>query len=460
MSVISEFLKRHRAQRQPAQASPDTATLPGETLAPNTERGSRTTHENQIKYLYRKMWVDPELRSAILDIRYMDRIDGRVKKIHRRTASSAVKGGLILETSSANTRLIRAWNAFERRLHLNRLEKLKSDARGLFMEGNLPLQWVLGPDKRVSACIRMPSETILPKVGGTGRFENPQTAYEQYDLASGRVIATFPLWQLSLVRLTPDNYDDQGAMGRPYLDATRAVWKKLCMTEEDLVVRRRTRAPLRLAHILKGMTTEDVEKYEAKINEDKTDITTDFFISGDGRVDPVQGDASLDQIADVSYLLDTFFSGAPAPKGLFGYTEGLNRDILQDLKNDYFEEIDALQDTQAYVYELGFRLDLLLQGLNPERVEFTVKFAERRTDTPNQRADRALKLQALGASRETVWRAAGLNPSAELKQREAEQKSNDPYPDPGNVGSGNPRVNVTPGNAPRGQSSTTISTRN
>jgi len=454
MSVISRFLERHRARGQSAQASP---VLPGETETPNTERGSRTTQENQLKYLYRHMWVDPELRSAILDIRHMDRIDGRVKKIHKRTASSAVQGGLILETSSANRRIIRAWDAFQRRLHLDRMEKLKSDARGLFMEGNLPLQWVLGPDNRVAACIRMPTETIVPNVTGTGRFENPQQAYQQHDLSSGRVIATFPLWQLSLVRLTPDNYDDLGAMGRPYLDATRSVWKKLCMTEEDLVIRRRTRAPLRLAHILKGMSSEDVDKYRAAVEEEKTDITTDFYVNGDGRVDAIQGDASLDQIADVSYLLDTFFSGAPAPKGIFGYNEGLSRDVLQDLKNDYFEEIDALQDTQAYVYELGFQLDLLLQGINPDNAEFTVKFAERRTDTPNQRADRALKLQALGASRETVWRAAGLNPTAELKQREAEQKSNDPYPDPGNMGSGN--VSITPGNQPKGQSATTISTR-
>lgn len=453
MSVVSQLLERLGIRRQATQQ----ALLPGESATPSSEQGTRTTPENQIKYLYRYMWVDPELRASILDIRAMDKIDGRVKRIHRRTASSAVKGGLRLKTASANKRLIRAWSAFEKRLHLDRLEKLKSDARGLLMEGNLPIQWVLGPDSRVAAGVRMPSETLLPKVAAHGQFIDPQLAYEQYDLTRGHVIATFPLWQLSLVRLTPDNYDDMGSMGRPYLDASREVWKKLRMTEEDLVIRRRTRAPLRLAHILKGMGPEDVERYRAQIEEDQSDITTDFYITGDGRVEPVQGDASLDQIADVSYLLDTFFSGAPAPKGLFGYSDGLSRDILEDLKRDYFEEIDALQDTQAYVYELGFRLDLLLQGINPDSLDFSIQFAERRTDTPNQRADLALKYQALGVSRETTWRTAGVDPAEELAQRESEARSNDPYPEPDNMGSGG--VSITPGNQRKGESATTISTR-
>src|SRR3546814_1627187 len=100
---------------------------------------------------------------------------------------------------------------------------------------------------------------------------------------------------------------------------------------------------------------------------------------------------SSDLIADVSHLLETFFTGAPAPKGLFGYAGDLSRDILDDLKADYYDELDALQDTCSYVYELGFRMELLMKGINPDAVDFDVNFAERRTDSPNQRADRALK---------------------------------------------------------------------
>src|SRR3546814_8681586 len=85
----------------------------------------------------------------------------------------------------------------------------------------------------------MPTETLKPVVNGAGQFERPlQAAYEQWDLTAGKVIAEFPIWQLMMVRIRPDNYDNWGSLGRPYLDATRAVWRQLTMTERDLIVRR------------------------------------------------------------------------------------------------------------------------------------------------------------------------------------------------------------------------------
>lgn len=452
--------------KAPSPEITDKAVPPGVYHnGPSTEGGLRPTPENMVHYLYRQMQIDYGLRACILDIRHMDRLDGRVKKIHGRMSRTAIKGGLQLATTSDNTRIIREWDKFTRRLALNRREKLESDCRGLVMEGNLPMQWVLDADHQVVAGIRMPSETIAPRVGGNGRFLDPAQAYDQHNLFEGRIIHTFPLWQLSLVRLAPDNVDDLGCMGRPYLDATRSVWKKLMMTEEDLVIRRRVRAPLRMAHVLEGASEDELETYRQRVEDESKEITTDYFMNRKGGVSPVQGDTNLDQIADVSYLLDTFFAGGPAPKGLFGYSDELQRDVLEDLKRDYFDEIDSLQDTLSYVYELGFRLQLLLKGIDPDNYDFSVQFAERRTDTPNQRADLSLKYQALGVPHELVWRTAGLDPVEVKRQRIAEAKERDPYPDDldlnddEDVPSGRPRVSITPGNGRKGDSATTISTR-
>ena len=114
--------------------------LPGRVIKqaatrPAPEIGYRATPENSIKYIYRQMWVDPELRSMVLDIRHMDRVDGRVKKIHTRMARTAIKGGLIIDTVSTNKRIIRLWSQFAKRLALNNVNKLESDARGLVIEG-------------------------------------------------------------------------------------------------------------------------------------------------------------------------------------------------------------------------------------------------------------------------------------------------------------------------------------
>ena len=438
----------------------------GATRQRTTERGTRSTPEQSLANQARAlMWVDPAVRAAILDIRHMDKSDGRVKQIHRKTARAASKGGIVISTSSDNKRLIKRWGQFAKRLSLNNPQKLQSDLRGLMMEGNLPLQWVIGEDRKVHGAIRMPAETILPQVDESGQFIDPARAYAQFDLSTGQEIATFSLYQLSLVRLDPDNHDDLGCMGRPYLDASRKTWKQLTMTDEDIVIRRRERAPMRTSHILESATEDELTDYQRKIEDQQKSLSTNYYSNKKGGVTSIQGDANLDQIADVVYLLDTFFAGAPAPKGIFGYTDGLSRDILEDLKRDFYDELDALQDTTAYAYEQGFRMELLLAGINPDNFEFEVKFRERRTETPNQAVDRALKLSALNASQQTVWEAANLDPAKELRQRKAEQKSKDPYPGDEHTGHNpppgqpRPKVSITPNNAPKGESATTIANK-
>uniref|UniRef100_UPI003F58730D hypothetical protein n=1 Tax=Vibrio cholerae TaxID=666 RepID=UPI003F58730D len=158
------------------------------------------------------------------------------------------------------------------------------------------------------------------------------------------------------------------------------------------------------------------------------EIATDFY-GNKLSVTAIGGDANLEQIADITLLIDAFFSGAPAPKGLFGYVDDLARDVLEDLKRDYYEEIDALQDALAYAYEDGFKLQLLLAGINPDSHQFQIQFAERMTDSKNQRADLALKYQALGMPRKLAWEAAGVDVQRAEAMREDEANSKDPYPE-------------------------------
>lgn len=432
-------------------------SLPNEPRWFTSERGLRTTPENQLKYLYQQMWVDPTVRQAILDLREMDRCDGRVKMIHSRVARDVIKGGLVLQLAEDSEVLSREWDTFQRRMQFNRREKLKSDARGFVMEGNLPLQMVLDTTYNLVGAVRMPSETILPNVNEAGRFKDVSQAYFQFDLTIGAIREAFPLWQLLMIRFDADNFDDMGSMGRPFLDASRETWRKLRMTDEDLVIRRRTRAPLRLSHVLKGATKEEVDAYRADVENDQKSIKTDFFSNKEGSVTAVQGDQNLDQINDIVYLLDTFFAGSPLPKGLAGYTDGLARDILEDLKRDYYDEIDELQDEIAFGYEQAFRLQLLLKGINPDAEEAQVSFAERRTETPNQAADRALKYKALGLPEGMVFESMGFDASYVRQRRKYETDNYDPYPDPAGIGLPGNRVSITPGNAPKGESATSIS---
>jgi hypothetical protein len=439
--------------------TPFASTLPG-------EKGSRLASDEALERTYRTMWIDYERRELVRLMREMDQKDGRVKSVHSRVARDTIRGGLVMEVSekASSETLKREWAAFKARLQLDRSEKLKSDARGLIMEGNLPLQLVLddGTEGRrsVAAAIRMPSDTIVPLVTEGGRFKNPAVAYEQRDVMTGQVLASFAAWQLALCRLDPQNFDDLGSMGRPWLDASAAVWRKLVMTEEDLVIRRRMRAPLRLVHVLEGADDDYIANYRKQVEGEKAEISTDFYMSKRGGVTAIQGDETLGDIGDVAHLLDTFFAGSPAPRGLFGYTNGMARDILDDLKRAYYDEVDGLQDTVASAYVVAFRVHLLFRGMDPGPDEFLIRFAERRTETPNQVADLALKLMALGLPQDELDLLIGYDPDTLATKRKEAAKIRDPYPVPGALGAkpvGAPRVSVTPGNAPKGESATAIS---
>lgn len=436
----------------------------------STETGRRTNPDAVLLQFARRLWVDPRLLQTIRDIRHMDLVDGRVKKIHGRSARAAAKGGIRL-VATGQPRLEREWRRFSARLQLNNPQKLQSDLRGVLTDGNLALQWVLDDADNVVAAPRMPPETLVPRSNDAGVFPDPTHAYDQIDLRTGQAVGKFALWQLTLGRLDPVNFDDWGSLGRPYLDASRATWRKLDMTEEDSVLRRHMRAPMRVAHALEGASTEEVAEYKQQVEADQASGSVrDYYMNKKGAVTPVQGDANLEQIADVVYQLDSFMSGSPMSKGLLGASDNLSRDVLEDLKKDWYDELAAIQTVAAAVYREGFVLHLLLQGINPLAYAFDVGFVERLTDTPNQRADLALKLQALGISRETVFETAGLNAHDEKDAVAREAKETDPYPhDTGELdAAGNPivpaptprpSVTVTPGNGRKGESATNISTR-
>jgi len=432
----------------------DKTGKPFSITRPSSEVGYRSTEDSRLKSLYNTMYADPDLVASIRDIRLMDRRDGRVKKIHNRTTRALTKSGLKLENPDNDKHIQIAWRKFHQRLGLNNREKLASDARGLMMEGNLPMQWVI-QGQSVKQGLRFPADTLRASVAKNGQYTDVNKAWEQWDTLTGEVVATFPLWQMTVGRLTPDNFDDMGALGRPYLDSSREVWKKLIMTEEDLVIRRRERAPMRLAHSLEGAKAHELEEYEAKTQSDQQSQVTNYYSNKKLSVQAIQGDANLDQIADVVYLLDSFFAGSPAPKGLFGYINDLQRDILEDLKKDFFDELDALQEVLSWVYEQGFRLQLLIQGIDPDAHQFTINFGERLTETLNAKADRALKIMSLGASQATVFETAGIDPVAEGKRLDDQKSKTNPYPMPGNIQI-KKRVKVTEGNAKKGESATHI----
>ena len=425
----------------------------------NTEIGRRGTQDSQQRAVYNRITPDYDLYSSIMDMRRMDREDGTIKQIHNRTAKALTKGGLILDNPTGDKKLDELWKNFQRRCDLKNRLKLISDAKGLIIEGSLPLQWVLnGTQDKIVKCVRLPAETIRPIVSVNGQFEDPNKAYAQYCYTEGRDIAFFPRWQLDLARLDPDNFDDMASLGRPMLDAVRKRWRQLDMTIDDMVLRRHVRAPQRMAHVLRGSDDKKLAAYKQQVESDEiAGLTNNYYMNTDGAVQAVEGDANLEQIADIGLIFDSFFSGTVMQKQLLGIDlNGLSRDVLDDMKKELYDELDTLQDSLSGVYQFGFDLEMLLNGINPEAVEHTVRYGERLTETLNQRTDRALKQKAVGASQHTVLTTAGLDPQAEKERIEREIEDGDVYPGDAPLPDV-PTVKITPNNDRKGESATSIS---
>lgn len=402
------------------------AELRGKT----TESGTTYDGLPHARDLYLAFQVDHEYALVVEDVTRMDKEDGRVKELHNRIARDVTRGGIHFGTTDKDlpVKIREEAKAFSKRCQFTR-ERLKGHARFLVRDGELPLQWVVDEKLNVIGCRRLPPKSIRPNVDEKGQFRDVSRAYIQYDTMTNREIAAFALWQITHIRVDA-NPDDPGDRGRPKLDASRVTHKKLTMTEEDLVIRRRMRAPQRLAHVLEGATKEDLDAYKL-LNKDALEnplqVTSDFFLNKKGSVEAIQGDANLDEIADVKELKDDFFAGTGVPSHLIGYVNEINRDVYEDTLAAYYEILEEYQELLADGYEQGLRLQLLLRGINADGYEFDLKFAGRKVESDNQKADRMLKHQAMGIPKRMIWEQLGYDAEQVKKIRDEEAAESDPY---------------------------------
>lgn len=399
---------------------------------------------------------DYGIRDSIPLIRNMHDTDGLVSELHNRTARLCAKGGILLKINGAHRDdLSQQFKEFIHNNGLDNREKLESDARGLLMEGSLALE-TLVKNGRVVGLLRLPVDTFTPITGKNGRIKDDKKAYCQRNETEGELIY-WPKWAIRWVRANPINFDDQSSLGIPYFHPSRKQWKKLTSTENDMFIRRKNRSPLRWLHHLPGFDKTELKHYRMEDEQRRLDPERDFYMN-QGEVKAIQGDANLGEIDDVFYSLERVFAGLSAPLSLFGFSDRISRDILEDLKRDYFDYIDTLQDTISRAYHEAFLLDCLLSGINVKPTDFIVMYKERKTMTDNQLCDLALKKQALGVSQQTIFETINLDYQVELERKKAESQNGDPYANDFDPTNSN-QVSITPGNAKKGESATTISTQ-
>ena len=166
---------------------------------------------------------------------------------------------------------------------------------------------------------------------------------------------------------------------------------------------------MKYVHRFPDGTDETVIESYREINRDALDnpwaAVADFFGTVD--INVVQGDARLGEIDDVLHHIRTWWLSSPVPMSLLGYGQDLNRDVLEQQKEQYDESLAALQTwvTDELVKPL-VELEWLLHGIWPGGLDYEVQWHKKQVLKPTDLkdlAEAALRLRALGLSDQAVW---------------------------------------------------------
>lgn len=353
--------------------------------------------------------INWEKVATLREIDLMIKSDTRFKRANKTFATTAIRRGLTIKVSSViNENLaVKAQLILDELVRSTQLNsKLLPWARSLIKDGELYLNPIISLDERKITSIKnLPALTMQRNEDITGRFPDLNDAFRQIDPVSRQVLISFPLYSVNHIR---HDHEPGQLYGNSQYLSCRSSWKKLIMMEEDLVVRRRTRSvPRRLHNVgttdkpgdYKGVT--EYKTYNKLDSVKGNSIVTDYYGNGLTSITDLNGDAHLDHIKDVEYHLENMMIGTGVPLHLLGFGKNVNRDIVEDQKKQFEEDVQEVRDLIEYGDESAFsglrpifEMALELQGIDPLLVSINLMWAESDTDDVDKKVDRIIKMRS------------------------------------------------------------------
>jgi hypothetical protein len=351
--------------------------------------------------MFRMEW---DRRSILRELDLMMRTDTRLKRANRLFAETAVRNGMTVTVTSAAGKKLgkRAQDIVNHIMQDCQVNaKLASWARILLKEGDLFLNPVVNVKTReIKTIKRLPGISMQRNEDMEGNFSDMEAAFRQIDPISLIIIQEFPLWAVNHIRWDHEEGDRYG--NSQYLQC-RNYWKKLNMTEQDLVIRRRTRAVPRRLHILGDKdhpgTESDIQQYKAvnHLDANKAQITTDYYMNGLGDIKDLSPDTKLDEIKDIEYLQEIYMIGTGVPLHMFAFGKSVNRDVVEQQTKQFKEDTQELRDLLEYgdsspysglraIFDFG----LSLQGIDPRLISYNIRWAEEDNETADDRIKRVV----------------------------------------------------------------------
>lgn len=356
--------------------------------------------------LARLLAEESDRRTVVEECRLMQKNDPRARGVIRALAKDAVRGGfeLVVEGVRADEAKGIAEEMLER---VGLWKEIDRWVRMGLRDGDLFLECVAGSNGDLVEVSRKPTLEMHRLSDEFDRFVDPGAAYAWSDaLWSGWVpgqglppgAVTFAEWQMIHARY---DFDGDGRYGTPLFGAARGPWKRIKEGELDISVRRKTRAGMKYVHSLEDASESDIEGYrvrnQAALGEPFAAVA-DFFANKRTTIQAVQGDAHLSEIDDVMHHIRTWWTASPLPMSLLGYGQDLNRDVLEEQKEQYdlAKEELARWVSEEIVLPLVER-QWLLKGIWPGGLETGVEWMSKAPLTPVRFGELAKGMAAMRA---------------------------------------------------------------
>jgi len=394
MSILSQITQLWQQWRDRNRATQTTAT---EAPQPKGSAGADMS----------RLSADQARREVIKTCRRMYEEDPRADGVLHTLARDMVGAGLTVTTGSAKADRIAA----ELMDRLDLVSRLDDWIRLSARDGDSFLEMEVSADREIVGVTRKPTFEMYRNSNQQDKFDDPTRAFWWSDALyqTGKPPADalwFAEWQIVHARWS---HDEGQRYGRPLFKSATGAWKRITEGELDVATRRKTRAGMKYNHQFpQGTSGAQIEEYKvlnADILNSPLAAIQDFF--GTAEIKTVEGDAKLGEIEDILHHIRTWGIDSPVPMSLLGYGQDLNRDVLQEQKEQYDEALEELRPwVEKEILRPLFELAWLLAGILPETLTVEYRWKAKRLLKPadlRDIADAGARLRALGMPDEPVW---------------------------------------------------------
>lgn len=257
---------------------------------------------------------------------------------------------------------------------------------------------------------KMPTLFMVKNVNEFMQFDDPKKAYSFVEYQN--YLNPNPVKDFTAFEIIHAKWDDDSnrIYGTPLFWSSVNPFVRAIDGENDMYVKRRTRAGARYVHTLEGASEPALEEYKEKhkaLFNNPLVAISDFFTNTKGGIQLIEPTTRFDDIADVQHHIETFLTSSPVPSSVIGYGDKVSRDVLVAQQLRYDLTVDHITETWVIpqLIEPLLEREWLLNGLLPENIDWQVYWRYRVILSPEelqQLADAVLRLRAAGFTEKLI----------------------------------------------------------